>query len=122
MRKKAGAIVATCLLLTGLPSIAGARSFGPGASGIGDGYFPLDGNGGYDVAHYDLSISYDPKTDALRGVALIDAAATKNLSTFNLDLDGLHVRAVRVDGAAGPMEPGARRANDLAARRPATRT
>ena len=66
--------------------------------GIGDDYFPLDGNGGYDVEHYDLSISYDPKTDALHGIALIDATATQNLSTFNLDLDGLHVRAVRSTG------------------------
>ena len=98
MRKRAGAMIATCLLLSGLPSIAGAGTFEPGATGIGDGYFPFDGNGGYDVTHYDLRISYDPRTDALRGVALIDATATKDLSTFNLDLDGLHVRAVRVDG------------------------
>ena len=98
MRKRAGAIIATCLLLSGLPSIAGARASEPGATGIGDEYFPFDGNGGYDVGHYGLSISYDPRTDALLGVALIDATATKNLSAFNLDLDGLHVRAVRVDG------------------------
>ena len=98
MHRRAGAIIAACLLLFGLPSVAGAGSFKPGASGIGDGYFPLDGNGGYDVDHYDLSISYDPKTDALRGIARIDATATQNLSTFNLDLDGLHVRAVRING------------------------
>ena len=85
MHRRAGAIIAACLLLFGLPSVAGAGSFKPGASGIGDGYFPLDGNGGYDVDHYDLSISYDPKTDALRGIARIDATATQNLSTFNLD-------------------------------------
>jgi hypothetical protein len=35
----------------------------PGAAGIGDPYFPLEGNGGYDVRHYDLTFSYDPATD-----------------------------------------------------------
>ena len=29
----------------------------PGAAGIGDPYFPLEGNGGYDVRHYDLTFS-----------------------------------------------------------------
>jgi hypothetical protein len=29
-----------------------------GAAGIGDPYFPLGGNGGFDVRHYDLSFSY----------------------------------------------------------------
>jgi hypothetical protein len=29
-----------------------SRHFGPGAPGIGDPYFPLAGNGGYDVRHY----------------------------------------------------------------------
>ena len=30
-------------------------------------YFPLEGNGGYDVRHYDLTFSYDPATDRLDG-------------------------------------------------------
>ena len=29
-----------------------------GAAGIGDPYFPQDGNGGYDVAHYDVHDTY----------------------------------------------------------------
>jgi hypothetical protein len=37
-----------------------------GAAGIGDPYFPLLGNGGYDVRHYDASISYDPASDGSR--------------------------------------------------------
>lgn len=33
----------------------------PGAPGIGDPYFPTDGNGGYDVTHYDLiTVDYQP--------------------------------------------------------------
>jgi aminopeptidase N len=74
------------------------RSFRPGAAGVGDPYYPIYGNGGYDVAHYDLAVSYDPATDVLAGVARIRATATQDLSRFNLDLQGLSVRSVRVDG------------------------
>jgi len=70
----------------------------PGADGAGDSYFPLDGNGGYDVAHYDLDLRYDPATDVLDGRATIEAKATQSLSSFNLDLVGLDVRQVKVDG------------------------
>jgi hypothetical protein len=73
------------------------RQFGPGAPGIGDPYFPLDGNGGYDVRHYDLDVRYEPSTDVLSGVATIRARATQNLSSFNLDLVGLNVRYIAVD-------------------------
>ena len=38
-----------------------------GAPGVGDDYYPLYGNGGYDVAHYLLKISYNPATDRLVG-------------------------------------------------------
>ncbi|MFC6148446.1 MULTISPECIES: M1 family metallopeptidase [Mumia] len=80
---------------------ASARSrphFTPGAAGIGDPYFPTDGNGGYDARHYSLDVRYDPATDRLVGDARIKARATQNLSRFNLDLDGLTVRSVRVNG------------------------
>jgi aminopeptidase N len=75
-------------------------SYQPGAPGIGDSYFPLDGNGGYDVAHYGLDLSYEPATDALAGTATITATSTENLSSFNLDLDGLAVQSITVDGVA----------------------
>jgi aminopeptidase N len=69
-----------------------------GAPGLGDDYYPLYGNGGYDVAHYLLKVSYDPATDRLAGVATISARATEALCRFNLDFQGLTVRSVRVDG------------------------
>jgi aminopeptidase N len=59
----------------------------PGAAGIGDPYYPLDGNGGYDVQHYDLDLAYVPATDVLSGTVTVTAVATQNLSTFNLDFD-----------------------------------
>ncbi len=70
----------------------------PGAPGIGDPYYPLDGNGGYDVDHYDLDLRYDPATDVLAGTASITAHATQDLSSLDLDLQGLEVRSVVVDG------------------------
>jgi hypothetical protein len=91
--------VAACMVLT--PGIAQAQvepQFSPGAPGVGDPYFPLDGNGGYDVRHYLLDVTYDPDTDLLSGVATISARATQDLSSFNLDLDGLEVRAITVNG------------------------
>jgi aminopeptidase N/predicted small secreted protein len=71
----------------------------PGAPGIGDPYFPLDGNGGYDVADYALDVAYEPATDVLTGTAELTARATQELPAFNLDLVGLEVRSVGVDGA-----------------------
>ena len=85
------------VVLAGAP--AGASPGGsPGAPGIGDPYFPLDGNGGYDVRHYGLDIKYTPETDVLAGVATIRSRATQNLSAFNLDFQGLTIRSLTVDG------------------------
>jgi aminopeptidase N len=75
----------------------GHGKFGPGAPGLGDPYFPLEGNGGYDTQHYDLSFSYDPASDRLAGVASITAKATQDLSRFDLDLQQLDVSSVTVD-------------------------
>lgn len=71
--------------------------FTPGSAGIGDPYFPLDGNGGYDVSHYDLAFKFDPKTGKIDSVATITAVATQNLTSFDLDLDGLDVHSIKVD-------------------------
>jgi aminopeptidase N len=70
----------------------------PGANGIGDPYFPLEGNGGYDAQHYTLDLSYDPTTKRLDGTATMTARATQNLSRFDLDLQQLDVSKVTVNG------------------------
>jgi hypothetical protein len=93
--------VAVCLVLA-LPGASLAAEhrakphFKPGAAGAGDPYFPLDGNGGYNVKHYDLDIRYDPATGKLRGVATITARATQDLSRFDLDFTALTVRSITV--------------------------
>ncbi|MDQ0991583.1 M1 family metallopeptidase [Streptomyces sp. V3I7] len=70
----------------------------PGGAGVHDPYFPKAGNGGYDVTHYDLDLSYTPDTHHLTGEAVITARATQDMSAFDLDLEGLDVESVRVDG------------------------
>ncbi|WP_420884095.1 M1 family metallopeptidase [Micromonospora sp. CPCC 205547] len=76
-----------------------SRNFQPGAAGVGDAYFPTYGNGGYDVAGYTVKVRYDPKSDKLTGVTTVRAKATADLKSFHLDLAGLAVSAVTVDGA-----------------------
>jgi aminopeptidase N len=70
----------------------------PGAAGIGDPYFPLAGNGGYEVDHYDLGLKVRPKVDRVKAVATISATATQSLSSFNLDFRGLKVTFASVNG------------------------
>ncbi|MEU4780094.1 M1 family metallopeptidase [Micromonospora sp. NPDC023633] len=80
-------------------SPGGPRQFKAGAAGAGDEYFPTYGNGGYDVSRYTVKVRYDPAEDRLTGTTTVQAAATSDLSAFNLDLAGLTVRSVTVDGA-----------------------
>ena len=68
-----------------------------GAYGIGDPYWPLDGNGGLDVRHYDVAVRYDLDTGRLSGTTTLRVRPTADLSRFGLDLL-LPVSAVSVDG------------------------
>jgi aminopeptidase N len=91
------AVAAAALCAMAPAARAGTNAqFTPGAPGIGDPYFPLEGNGGFDTQHYDLSFSYDPAGDRLEGLAVITAKATQNLSRFDLDLQQLDVSSVTV--------------------------
>ncbi len=99
LRRRPVLLVGTALLLTACGTTGLRQLPVVGATGIGDPYFPGDGNGGYDVDHYDLDIGYDPDTDVLTGTATITARTTgAPLSGFSLDLVGLEVAAVAVDG------------------------
>lgn len=70
----------------------------PGAAGVGDPYYAGLGNGGYDVDHYTLDLTWRADAGELQGVTTVEATATQDLSRFQLDLSGLEVRAVTVDG------------------------
>jgi aminopeptidase N len=83
------------------PSLAAGPT--AGARSAGDPYFPLQGNGGYDVGHYGLDLDYRPASGALKGaltgIATIDATATQALDRFDLDLRrNMTVSSVTVDG------------------------
>lgn len=70
----------------------------PGSHGLRDPYFPKAGNGGYDVTHYGLTLAYDPDRHRLTGTAVITARATEDLSALDLDLAGMEVGGVSVEG------------------------
>jgi hypothetical protein len=98
-RRRLTGLMAAVVALLLVPAVAAADpGFTPGSDGVGDPYYPLDGNGGYDVDRYDLDLHYDPASDVLSGTATITARATQNLSAFNLDLVGLTVQSVTVNG------------------------
>jgi aminopeptidase N len=99
------------------PGDPGRPRFVAGTPGGGDPYFPYAGNGGYDVAHYDLDLTYTPPGPApaplegrLDAVATIRMTATQDLDRFDLDLRGLEARAVTIGGhratAVEPPAPG----------------
>ncbi|MDN5766953.1 MAG: M1 family metallopeptidase [Humibacillus sp.] len=92
--------LATATTLCAAPAVAAAtpRTFSPGAPGAGDPYFPDMGNGGYDVQHYDLHLAFHPADHSITATTVITARATQNLSRFDLDLQGLKVGSVAVDG------------------------
>ncbi|MGW0535835.1 M1 family metallopeptidase [Streptomyces sp. NPDC003032] len=102
--------VACALALTLLATVSACSGSGvdgtPGADGVRDPYFPKLGNGGYDVTHYGLRLGYDPDPESrhLTGTAEITARADKNLSSFSLDLKGLDVSAVTVEGKAARFQ------------------
>ncbi len=68
-----------------------------GADGIGDAYFPLDGNGGIDVLRYQIQDRYWFAGRKVRGHTRVTLRATEDLKTFNLDFL-LPVHSVTVDG------------------------
>ncbi|WP_040794411.1 M1 family metallopeptidase [Nocardia higoensis] len=91
-----GAVVVG-VLLAGTSEAAAQPDPFVGAPGLGDPYYPLDGNGGYDVRHYDITIAYDPPSRRLDGTARIDAVTTQPLRAFNLDYSGPPVTGVTVN-------------------------
>ena len=96
MNRYLASAVALLVVLVAAPAAAAAA--GPGAPGSGDPYFPLAGNGGYDVAHYGLLLIYNPGSGVLKGRTTVTATATQDLTQFDLDLRGFSVSQVLVEG------------------------
>lgn len=79
-------------------SLAGART-------LGDRFYPTLGNGGYDVRHYDLDLTWHaPSTTHpvgyVAGSGRIELGTTQDLAELSLDLvrSSTRVTRVRVDG------------------------
>jgi aminopeptidase N len=70
-----------------------------GAAGIGDPYYPLDGNGGIDVLSYDIRDRYRFGTGRLSGRTVVTLRTTQALSSFDLDFL-LPVQRVRLSTGA----------------------
>lgn len=70
---------------------------GAGAAGIGDEYFPSLGNGGYDVEHYDLDITYE-EDGTVDASTVVTATALEHLSSLNLDFAGWEIDRLTLDG------------------------
>jgi aminopeptidase N len=89
------------LSASGAPAVSRAAPT-PGAEGIGDAYFPRDGNGGINVLAYDIHDRYGFATGRLSGFTRLTVRATKELSSFNLDflLNVDPATGVKVDGVA----------------------
>ncbi|QXJ26811.1 M1 family metallopeptidase [Actinomadura graeca] len=99
------ALAAATLLVSahGASATADGPPGAPGAAGIGDAYFPGAGNGGYDVAHYDVALAYaGPRTGEVDATIAVTARATQDLSAFNLDYSGPRIVGVTVDGRSAP--------------------
>ena len=91
------------LLTFGLASVALAAG-SPGSSSLNDSLYPWMGNGGYDALHYtiDLRVPSDHKT--IQGTTVMEAVATQDLSSFNLDLGKPEVKYVLVNGSRARFE------------------
>jgi aminopeptidase N len=74
-----------------------------GEAGLGDPYYPEAGNSGYDVAKYQISVSWDPASGTLTGSTTISARATESLESFYFDL-ALPATGVSVNGQPATFE------------------
>src|SRR3954470_8451413 len=84
--------------LGGIGPAAAHAAFVKGSSGGGDPYFPKAGNGGYDLARYNLRLRYTPGTNRLQATATIHARAKKSLKRFDLDFRRLHITRLTLNG------------------------
>lgn len=90
------ALILSCLAgcTPSLPTQVAATA---GSLSSGDSLFPTIGNGGYDVQHYQLDLAYQTG-GTIAATTTITAQAATALSSFSLDLEGLTVTSVSVNG------------------------
>ncbi|PKW10502.1 Peptidase family M1 [Streptomyces sp. 1222.5] len=93
-RHRKAALLASAVSVCLLAAAAPAEPLG-----VGDRLYPYLGNPGYDVASYDLNLTYPGTNDKpLQAVTTIDAWTTADLDRVNLDFAHGTVQSVEVDG------------------------
>jgi aminopeptidase N len=95
---KRGVLAVAALTAAAAPAGAGAVK---GAPGVGDGFYPKSGNGGYQVERYNLGLRYRPRTNKLGARAQIHAVVETgggSLRRFNLDFRGPRIKRLAVNG------------------------
>jgi aminopeptidase N len=107
LSRTGSAALAVLVALSGLSVAASGAAAAPtgrpspGGQSAGDSLFPAAGNTGYGVLHYGIRLRYARSTGRVSATTAVTARATHPLSRFSLDLQGLHVAKVFVDGRAG---------------------
>lgn len=81
-----------------LPPGCPAAQSGPG--GVGDPFYPLLGNAGYDVQRYGLDLSVDVDRNFITGTATIQARALQDLPLFHFDFQGMTIASLAVNNQA----------------------
>jgi len=85
------------IMLLGLFSVSSFAREEVGSDSLHDSLYPLLGNGGYDVQHYNIDLVFNPLQNYIAGATTIEAVAEQNLSAFNLDLFGLDIQTITVN-------------------------
>jgi aminopeptidase N len=96
-------LVALALLAGGSAAGAPAPGAAAGTAGIGDPYFPEDGNGGIDVLRYDVHDAYRFADRRISGWTTVTLRTTEPLTSFDLDFL-LPVTAVRLSTGAATFD------------------
>lgn len=96
--------LARCLSVLALLGLLAAVA--AGAESRSEPFFPRSGTNAYDVRHYGVNLAYRPSKGTIAAKTTIEATARQRLPRFSLDLVGLRVTAVSVDGEAAEFNRG----------------
>ena len=103
MRRLAVGLLAAALVAGCSSGSGGSHAVRSTTSTRPAGFYEPAPDRGYDVAHYDIDVRYRPKEGRIRGITRINADVTRPLRRQTLDLHGLTVDEVTVDGTEAPF-------------------
>jgi aminopeptidase N len=79
--------------------LGSSASAGAAAGTAAEPFFPHAGDPGIDVYNYKVALGFKPGSGRIRVAERVSAYATRQLGQFSLDLFGLHVHSVNVNGS-----------------------